>query len=138
MTKGKLILFSLLGVAALALGGIGLSYVGAGVKVATAPARVIGKTFDTNNIIAKYEWYHDAWGSWNAQVRNVQSHSSLIKEAKDDGDKNEVSRLRVEVSGMKMVCRDLAEQYNANSRKINQNIFKGKSAPATLNLASCG
>ena len=116
---------------------IGLSLLSTVTTIATAPGRVISKTMETNNIINNYEWFHDAHQAYLAKVQNIATHSKLINLAKSDGDNEEVSRLRVEVSGMQMFCTDLAKKFNANAAKINKNIFKGTPVPDTLDSKNC-
>jgi len=43
-------------------------WIGAASSVATASARVIEQTMGTNNIITKYEWFHDANGVFQSRL----------------------------------------------------------------------
>ena len=103
-------------------------------RVSSAPARVVSKTLDTNNIINNYEWYHDAHAQYTARLGQIRSHTELWKSA-DGAERN---NLRIELSAMQQSCRELATAYNANSQKINRSIFKGTSLPETLEIEQCG
>ena len=103
-------------------------------SVVTAPSRVINKTLQTDNIITKYEWYYDNKAAYDARLAQVQQFATLFAGETDKGEKR---RLRIELSAMQQTCRELAQQYNVNSQKMNQKIFKGWSLPATLSAAAC-
>ncbi len=127
------------GYGALAIVGIGgLAVVGSVVggltSVATAPGRVVSKTMDTNNIIASYEFFHDANNQFIARVAQVRNFKKLAAEPSDSMEKN---RLRIELSAIQQSCRDLAGKYNSNAAKVNKSIFRGGSAPESLNIAEC-
>lgn len=118
--------------------GIGGAYTHAVWSAATAPARVISKTLEPDNIITNYEWYHDVSRRYEARLGQIRSHSVAMSDGKTSGlSARDVSQYRVELEGMRQSCRDLAAQYNSNSAKINRNIFKGTSLPAELSLAKC-
>lgn len=124
-----------------AVGGIamvGLSMIGnvasTASSVATAPGRVIQKTMETNNIIAKYEYFHDAYAVYKSRVAQIREFKQILAETKDEAEK---SRVRIELSAQKSSCRDIANQYNANSTKTNQSIFKGQEAPTLLDMTAC-
>ena len=132
MSKGKIIGLGLLVLVGLPIAGAVLSTFS---SVVTAPARVINKTLETDNIISNYEWYHDAYGAWTARVEQVGQFQGFLA---DETDAAEKRRLRIELAAIQQACRELAERYNANSRKINRAIFKGTSTPAELDLTVCG
>ena len=132
--KMRLIGWGLVGVLALGAGAVVINVVGTAASVATAPGRVIQRTMDTDNIISTYEWYHDAWGSLQAKTGTIKAHKDLI--ATEDN-KPEVRRLRVELAGIQIICRNLVQEYNANSTKTNKSIFKGKTAPERIDSTHC-
>jgi hypothetical protein len=101
----------------------------------SAPSRVLNRTMQTDNIIQSYEWFHDTHNSFMARVAQIKSHQRAMKLAGDDADRQD--RYRIEVEAMRQSCRDMAARYNANSTKINKSIFKGRTAPARLNLSEC-
>ena len=122
--------------AALLLAGIGIamSFIGAAAKVATAPARVLSKTMDTNNIIQSYEWFYDVNAAFDARRAQVVQFKGLFE---TEEDKDERSRLRIDMAAQQHSCRVLATKYNANSQKMNKSIFKGWTLPDTLNMQLC-
>lgn len=131
---GKYLGFGVLGI--VALGGLAIvgGMVGTATSVVTAPGRVIQKTLETNNIIQKYEWFHDANGVIEARVRQIATHTALLDAESNEGEKR---RLRLEVSAMKQSCRALVQQYNANATKTNQSIFMGREAPSGFDPNYC-
>lgn len=124
--------------AILAVLGFGLGLIGNAAStvssVTTAPGRVIQKTMDTNNIIQRYEYFHDAYGAFKSRVAQVRETKEIVASTSDQDEK---SRLRIELSAQRQSCREIANQYNANSTKTNQAIFKGQEAPALLDAADC-
>ena len=119
---------------ALAIIGTAGSYLFTAGSVATAPARVASRTLETDNIINNYEWFHDANAQYRSRVAQIADHKKFLK---DENDKAERQRLRMEMAAMQQSCRDLATRYNANATKTNRSIFMGREAPDSLNLNNC-
>jgi len=124
-----------------AIGGVCLGIVAGGaflLNVATQPLRtaggVINRTFDADNVIAKYEWFHDAHGQYQARVNQIVSTRQMYIEEKDIAER---SRLRIELSAQRQSCRDIVTRYNANATKTNVSIFQGREAPSSLNIQTC-
>jgi hypothetical protein len=124
-----------------AIGGFCLGIVAGGaflLNVATQPLRtaggVINRTFDADNVIAKYEWFHDAHGQYQARVNQIVSTRQMYIEEKDVAER---SRLRIELSAQRQSCRDIVTRYNANATKTNVSIFQGREAPSSLNIQTC-
>jgi hypothetical protein len=124
-----------------AIGGVCLGIVAGGaflLNVATQPLRtaggVINRTFDADNVIAKYEWFHDAHGQYQARVNQIVSTRQMYTEEKDIAER---SRLRIELSAQRQSCRDIVTRYNANATKTNVSIFQGREAPSSLNIQTC-
>ena len=103
-------------------------------KVATAPGRVVQKTFETDNIIHSYEWFYDVNASYQARTNQIEQFKNLFESEPDPKEKR---TLRIELTAIQQTCRELATEYNANSEKINKSIFKGWSLPDTLSITSC-
>lgn len=114
--------------------GVAFRYMSAAATVASAPARVLDRTMATDNIIASYEFFHDAHNNVVARLGQIREHKRLLAE---ETDRVEQSRLRLELAAMKTACRDLAAKYNANSVKTNKSIFKGREAPEMIELTIC-
>lgn len=131
MSTGKII-----AAAAILLVGIpvGCSYINAVNKAATAPARVASKTLETDNIIFNYERFFDQNKNFVARVAQIKEQASYLEAETDPAEK---SMLRTEVSAMRQSCRELAASYNADSQKLNRNLFKSNSLPAALDANEC-
>lgn len=126
--------YALIVIFILFLAGILISWLSTASSVATAPSRVINKTLETNNIIHNYEWFYDVNASFTARANQVAQFKSLWQTEQDQEEKR---HLRIEMAAMQQTCRQLAEQYNANSQKMNTSIFKGWSLPKSLNINTC-
>jgi hypothetical protein len=98
-----------------------------------SPLGVLQKTFEPNNIIHTYEWFHDANGAVNARVAQIKSHKKIVS---DTTDAAELSRLRIELTAMQQACRDLTNKYNANADKANRSIFQ-RGVPDKLSTSQC-
>lgn len=124
-----------------AIGGVCLGVVAGGVfllNVATQPLRTVGgvmnRTLDPDNVIAKYEWFHDAHAQYQSRVNQIASTRQMFTEEKDQAEKQ---RLRIELVAQRQSCRDIVTRYNANSIKTNVSIFQGREAPSSLNIQTC-
>lgn len=95
---------------------------------------VIDKTLDSNNVIVKYEWFHDANAQRDSRINQIKAHSDILAGTTDAKEK---TMLLAERAAMQQSCRDLTTSYNANSQKVNVSIFKGNSLPVTLNITDC-
>lgn len=135
---GKIVLWAVLGVLGLFMVGGVLSVTGNIFKTATvaatAPGKVIQQTLQTDNIIHKYEWFHDTNAAYTAKLGQIRTHKDLLGTASSSG---ETSRLNIELAAMKQACRDLVTRYNANSTKTNVEIFRGREAPESLVIETC-
>lgn len=126
----------MIGIAAVIALPIGLTMLGTFSSIATAPGRVIQETLKTDNIINNYEWFHDAFGQYKTKVGTIENLEALVVASADD--RPEIRRLNIELVAIRSGCRDLANQYNANSTKSNVGIFRGKEAPEKLSAEKCG
>lgn len=106
------------------------------VNVATAPMGVVNKVVTPDNIVTSYERFYDQLVAFEAKVQQVKGHKQMMSEA-DRTDKDEMHRLRIELSGMQQACRTLAGEYNANSQKLTTASFKGRTLPVTLDPNLC-
>lgn len=133
-TFGKLLKWGLLGVVGVGIIGVAASYMHTTASIATAPARVVSRTLETDNIINNYEWFHDANAQYRSRLAQTAEHKTMVAEASDTSER---SRLAIELSAVRQSCRDLATRYNANATKSNRSIFMGKEAPDNLSLEAC-
>lgn len=97
-------------------------------------SRVVSKTFDADNIINNYEWYHDAHNSFLARTGQIKQFKGFLAEPSDSAERG---RIRIELAAVQQACRDLVGRYNANATKSNRAIFMGKSAPSGLSMEAC-
>jgi hypothetical protein len=128
--------FSAVGAAlALATGAVvGVSLIGAGASVGTAPGRMVSDTMRTQNIKQSYEYFHDASNNFEASVAQVTQYKAFVQSETDAAER---SRLRIEMAAIQQGCRNLAAEYNSNSAKVNHGIFRGTSTPSALNSSRC-
>lgn len=98
------------------------------------PTGLFTRTFDPNNVINRYEWFHNAKGQYDARVLQVDSFKHLLKTAHDQAEK---TRILVELSAIQTACRELVTKYNQNSVKINQAMFRDRNLPSQLDLNKC-
>lgn len=105
------------------------SFLGMVGSVATAPARVVSRTLQTDNILQNYELFFDLNGQFNARTAQIESQKHVLAEETDPDEKR---RLRMELGAMQQSCRDIANQYNMNSQKQNRDLFKARNLPETL------
>lgn len=102
--------------------------------VATAPSRVINKTLQTDNIIFNYERFFDINANYKARIGQIKQYKTFFESEKDPAEK---TRLRTEMAAMQQSCRDLANEYNADSQKMNRSLFKDKDLPYELSTSDC-
>jgi hypothetical protein len=122
------------GIAALILIPAGCGAYSVWTSATTAPARVINKTLETNNILTNYEMFHDEAQNFGARVNQIGEHRGFLK---SEADPAERTRLRMEMAAQQQSCRELAADYNANSRKLNRKLFKDAGLPAELDATQC-
>lgn len=130
---GRIILWGFIGLGGLIVAGLIGNVAGVFSSVATAPGRVIQKALETDNIIHNYEWFHDYHAAYQAKMGQIRDHSGLV----DGSSGSEKSRLAIELAAIRQTCRELVTRYNANSTKTNRSIFKGRTAPAELEILTC-
>ena len=110
------------------------SWVGGVFNDASQPMKVISKTLDADNIIHKYEWFHDVYTHQQARVNQITQFKGFLA---DETNSTEKRRLRMEMAAQQQSCRTLVAKYNANSEKIHVSLFKGDTLPQELLPASC-
>lgn len=126
-------------------GIVGLSVFGLLLKVVLFPVNVantainsatgvIEKTLDSNNVIANYEWFYDVNAKYESRVNQIKGHKTMLQ---TEEDKQERSRINMELAAMRQSCRDLVTMYDANTEKANRSLFKSKGLPETLILSTC-
>jgi hypothetical protein len=110
------------------------SWLGVFGKALSAPARVISKTLDTDNILHNYELFFDLNAGYISRTGQIDSYKTLMA---GETDKGEQRKLRIEMVAMQQTCRSLVVKYNANAEKLNRKLFKANSLPEQLQIANC-
>jgi hypothetical protein len=95
---------------------------------------VADRTLDPDNVIHNYEWFHDTSEAIEARLPQIADYVQYIA---DETDPAEKQRLRTELNAMRQSCRSMVSDYNANSKKVNVSMFKGRTAPASYSLSIC-
>lgn len=113
---------------------VGCSFLSTATTVATAPSRVINQTLETNNIIASYDWFFAVNAQYNSKVAQLTQQKQFLADELDPAEKQ---KLRMEVSAIQQSCRELSNNYNANSEKMNMSFFRDKDLPSALDEKAC-
>lgn len=90
-------------------------------KIVFAPMLVAEKVMDPNNILFNYEYYFDQNEAFEAANRK-------IARAQEDT----TTRGQFELKALLNNRDDIVADYNANSQKLNRNLFKSSNLPHTL------
>ena len=123
----------------IAVGAIlAVSVAGFAINVITQPMRtasgIMNKTFNSDNVLHKYEWFHDTNASYISRVNQIEESTKQFNAETNEAEKRTI---RMELNAQKQSCRDLVTKYNANSIKTNVGIFQGREAPTTLDISTC-
>lgn len=102
--------------------------------VVDAGKGVVSKTLDPNNIIVKYEYFHDANAQYLSRRNQIAQSKGFLASETDTAERQ---RLRMELAAQQQSCRDIVTRYNANATKTNVGIFQGREAPESLNIQTC-
>lgn len=115
------------------------------IDLITTPAQtasgVIKKTLNADNVIQNYEWFKQQYNDYKAiNVKISDADSSVAKFKREAGprdkwtfeDKNEYARLTTIYDGLKYQRADIAGKYNARSKMMNRELFKGDELPLEL------
>lgn len=123
----------------IAVGAIlAVSVAGFAINVATQPLRtasgIMNKTFNADNVLHKYEWFHDVNAAYKSRINQIRESSLQYNNEKNEAEKRTI---RMELNAQKQSCRDLVTRYNANAIKTNVSIFQGREAPSSLDITTC-
>lgn len=123
------------GVVGVIAGGYVLS---AALGFAAVPFEIGKKVTNADNVIFQYEKFHDACGN----IIALDQQFATADQAATDFDKrtsgkpdplsrnaDESARLHTDANGIRQARQGAAQQYNADSRKWTQNLFKSKALP---------
>jgi len=96
---------------------------------------IIDKTYDAQNAIYNYEWFKTQYEKIQATERQIDNTMMLKDEFKetygeastwDFTTKESYSRIQTTLLGQKNHYESIVAEYNARSKMVNRNIFKGK------------
>lgn len=117
------------------------------IRTVMAPVKgtmeVIERTYDGDKMFSDYEWFYNQNASYlaiKAQIEIAEEDLSQFKVDAGDRkdwtfeDKNEASRIRTVVTGLKFQLKNVIKAYNARSDMWTRNQFKGGDLPYKLPL----
>lgn len=103
-----------------------------GAAMLLKPFAVVSRVTNPDNIIARYEFFHDANQRYQARVSQIKAFKTV-----SSADPTESARIRTELFAIQHSCRELVAKYNAAAIKSTQSLFMGREAPSSLNPAAC-
>jgi len=130
-----------------------LGFISAGLGLITLPGHVasnsvqtahdvVDKTINVNNALFNYEEFFNKYEGVKMEVINIKNTEKSIQTLKDtygeDATKwpkdvrGDYSNLQQNIEGYKMMYQKIVQEYNADSQKLNRNLFKSKSLPYML------
>ncbi len=130
-----------IGLSALAICGV-LALVGTGISVLLQPAKVAQKTFDADNMIGNYEWFHQQYEdvkAFDARLVAATAAKTAFEQSAGPRDswkfdeRQEWNRLNTIVLGLTGQRASMVAEYNARTAMANRNIFRSGDLPETLN-----
>lgn len=104
---------------------------------------VVEKTLDADNVISNYEQFKDDYNGAKAVAQNVKMAESSMDEIRemygepdtwDKDTRKEYNFQKQTRDGLLMQYQSIVKTYNANSEKLNRNVFKDSDLPYTLPL----
>lgn len=111
------------------------TFLGMVYSVISAPARVVNKTLQTDNIIFNYERFFDMKSQYDARVAQLKESERLLRSSSVSTD--ESNMILTELRGQRQSCRELANQYNNDAIKLNKSLFMDKNLPTSLDTREC-
>jgi len=130
-----------------------LGFISAGLGLITLPGHVtsnsvqtahdvVDKTINVNNALFNYEEFFNKYEGAKMQATNIKNTEKSMQTLKDTyGEdamkwpkdvRNDYSNLQQNIEGYKMMYQKIVQEYNADSQKLNRNLFKSKSLPYML------
>ena len=102
------------------------------VRDAAGAARTISaRTFDGDNVIGNYEYFHSTYTEISSKVTAYNNYNRQMSLNKDQ---EMLNRMLIEQNGVFNYINDLCGQYNARSKMENRKLFKDKQLPFSLNF----
>lgn len=120
----------------LAVGCIIWNIVGWGADVATG---VVQRQVNPDAIVQNYEYFTNQYHDIQATDGQIEAAKFAINDWYDTNgkdpnkwtfqDREELARLKTNMTGLVQARKDMAAQYNAKSREISRNLWKSKELP---------
>lgn len=111
--------------------------------VINSSKEVAEKTFDADHVIANYEQFKDDYNGAKAVAQNVKMAEESMSEIQemygepdtwDKDTRKEYNFQKQTRDGLLMQYQSIVKTYNANSEKLNRNLFKDSDLPYALPL----
>ena len=115
----------------LALGGLGWRYVIAG------PSGAVGareQQQDALNRVQKQEQFEQLAADYDGYIIKVAAAKTAVTATTDPTDK---SLRQTELVGLRQICVDTAQQFNAESKKYTSRVWKSAGLPSNLDPREC-
>lgn len=118
--------------AAVLIGGVVLTYIGTAGFLVTAPARVITKTFETDNIINSYAQFKILNNEIIARVAQISEKKVQLSDEQKDTrtPQNEIAQTRTDLGVSRQSCRQMVADYNTSAQRMDKNIFRVDAPPS--------
>lgn len=103
--------------------------------------RVAELTLNADNVIYNYEWFHQHYADWlaagaNASAKQRELDTFLASAGPVStwsiATQREANQLRIELSGLRALRVNLANEYNAHTGMANRNLFRSRNLPEHL------
>ena len=111
-------------------------------KAINTTSEVVDKTLDSSNVIFNYENFHNIYQGAIQQANNIINTEKSIETLKQTYGNNpiewpkdvrsELSHQQQTLQGYQAQYQRIKSDYNADSQKLNRNLFKSKSLPYML------
>ena len=114
--------------------GIGLWGFGVFTSDIKGAGGAIKQRNSTVNRVQKQEQFEQLAADYDGYIVKINGLVIAVKTSTDPTDK---SLRQTELVGMRQVCVDAAQQFNAESRKYTSRVWKSAGLPATLDPEGC-
>ncbi len=120
-----------------------LSAVGWGITIISRPAQVIERVTDPDRIIQNYEWFEATYNDALAIDRQILTAKQTVSDFEISAgprsdwkrtDTIEHGRLNSVLQGLRYQRDNIVSDYNARSKQITRNLFKGSELPYQLDV----
>lgn len=105
---------------------------------ALALAFVLAGCDTAHTAYKQYEWYKDTYTAHKSNVSKVKNADTLYTDAvANNASEDELTRLRIELSGIRQVCLDNVEKYNSEATKTIKVVTLPTDVPLSLSQEEC-